>query len=186
MHSAVCQDLHAEFARGRIKEDETMKVLLVVALGCVFAVAAAPGLAQERSKTAGEAEAGTFAWGHGLAYVRNHFVKAAEEFPEDKYGYRPNEDTRTFGEIVMHVARYNHLNAADDLGKPPQDVSEFAFHSKAQAVAKLKESFQELEEALKHKPGSGNVADSMIHASEHYGNLATYYRLNGLVPPASR
>ena len=86
----------------------------------------------------------------------------------------------------MHVARYNHLNAADDLGKQPEDVSEFAFHSKAQAVAKLKQSFQELEEALKHKPGSGNVGDSMIHASEHYGNLAIYYRLNGLVPPASR
>ncbi len=141
---------------------------------------------QERAKTAGEAAAGTFAWGHGLAYVRDHFVKAAEEFPEDRYGYRPSEEARSFAEIVMHVARYNHLNAAADLGKPEQDVSEFAFHSKSQALAKLKESFQELEEALKRKAASGNVGDSLIHASEHYGNLATYYRLNGLVPPASR
>jgi len=164
-----------------------MKRLLMIGAICMATLTSvAPGLAQERTQTAGEAGAGTFAWGHGLAYVRNHFVKAAEEFPEDKYGYRPTEEARSFAEIVMHVARYNHLNAADDLGKPPQDVSEFAFHSKTQAIAKLKESFQELEEALKHKPGSGNVADSMIHASEHYGNLATYYRLNGLVPPASR
>lgn len=161
---------------------------VAMALSCVMPLmAAAPGFAQQpRPKTQGEAAAGTFAWGHGLSYVRDHFIKAAEEFPEEKYSYRPSEEARSFAEIVMHVARYNHLNAVDDLGKPSQDVSEFAFHSKAQAIAKLKESFQELEEALKHKPGSGNVADSMIHASEHYGNLATYYRLNGLVPPASR
>jgi len=158
--------------------------IVILSLALAFTSASAP--AQERTKTAGETAAGTFAWGHGLVYVRDHFVKAAEEFPEDKYGYRPSEEARSFAEIVMHVARYNHLNAAADLGKPEQDVSEFAFHSKAQALAKLKESFQELEEALKRKPGSGNVGDSMIHASEHYGNLATYYRLNGLVPPASR
>ena len=65
-------------------------------------------------------------------------------------------------------------------------MSAFALHSKAQAIAKLKKSFDQLEEALRHKPGSGDVADQMIHVSEHYGNLATYYRLNGLVPPASR
>jgi DinB superfamily len=169
-----------------------MKSILHAILGSLLAltvVQSGQSRAQEqasRPKTAGEAEAGTFAWGHGLAYVRNHFVKAAEEFPEDKFSYRPTEEARSFAEIVMHVARVNHLNAADDLGKQPEDVSEFAFHSKAQALAKLKQSFQELDEALKRKPGSANVPDAMIHASEHYGNLATYYRLNGLVPPASR
>src|SRR5215469_14289363 len=165
-----------------------VKLVLSATLSCLMPFAAvSQGQAQDRkAMTSGEAAAGTFAWGHGLTYVRDHFVNAAEEFPEDKYGYRPNDDARSFAEIVMHVARYNHLNAAADLGKPEEDVSEFAFHSKAQALAKLKASFQELEEALKRKPGSGNVGDSMIHASEHYGNLATYYRLNGLVPPASR
>lgn len=164
---------------------------MAVGLGCLLALMAFFASAQQKEEkrapqTAGEAVAGTFAWGHGLSYVRDHFVKAAEEFPEEKYEYKPAEDSRTFAEIVMHVARVNHLNAADDLGKQPEDVSEFAFHSKAQAIAKLRESFQQLEEALKRKPGSGNVGDSMIHASEHYGNLAVYYRLNGLVPPASR
>ena len=161
--------------------------VFALVISCVAALASSPGLSQgQRPRTAGEAAAGTFAWGHGLTYVRDHFVKAAEEFPEEKYNYRPNDDVRTFGETVMHVARYNHLNAAADLGRPEEEVAEYAFHSKAQALTKLKQSFQELEEALKRKPGSGNVGDAMIHASEHYGNLATYYRLNGLVPPASR
>ena len=171
-----------------------MRFLPAIGLSCTLALIAAPGFAQkdqkdqtnQRARTAGEVAAGTFAWGHNLSYVRDHFVKAAEEFPEDKYNYRPNEDTRTFGEIVMHVARTTHLVAAGVLGIEDEDVSAFALHSKAQAIAKLKKSFDQLEEALRHKPGSGDVADQMIHVSEHYGNLATYYRLNGLVPPASR
>lgn len=166
-----------------------MRLFSAIALNLALALMAVPAQAQEnapRTRTAGEIAAGTWAWGNSLSYVRDHFLKAAEEFPEDKYNYRPTEDARSFAEIIMHVARSNHLDAAHELGKEQQDVSAFAFHSKAQAVAKLKESFQELEEVLKQKPGSGNVASSLIHVSEHYGNLATYYRLNGLVPPASR
>jgi len=170
-----------------------MRFLLAIGLSCTLTLMTVPGFAQKDRKkqneappTAGQVAAGSWAWGNDLSYVRNHFVKAAEEFPEDKYNYRPNEDTRTFGEIVMHVARTNHLVAADGLGIEEEDVSAFAFHSKVQAVAKLKKSFDQLEEALQDKPGSGAVADQMIHVSEHYGNLATYYRLNGLVPPASR
>jgi hypothetical protein len=112
-------------------------------------------------------------------------VKAAEEFPEDMYGYRPTKDVRTFGEIVMHVARYNHLTASHAMGRQSEDVREFAFHSKAEAVARLKKSFEELAEVVKEKPDKFDL-DALIHTSEHYGNLAVYYRLNGLVSPASR
>src|SRR5690348_8044887 len=160
--------------------------LHTVGLGCTLALMAAPAWTQQnRPKTSGEVAAGTFAWGHDLSYVRDRFVKAAEEFPEDKYSYRPTEDVRTFGEIVLHVARYNHLTAAHAMGREAEDVREFAFHSKAQAVAKLKKSFEELAEVARQKPDAFDP-DVLIHASEHYGNLATYYRLNGLVPPASR
>lgn len=159
----------------------------VFALGCVLTLASPRGFRQEqRTKTAGEVAAGSWAWGDGLAYVRNHFEKAAEEFPEDKYNYRPNDDTRSFAEIVMHIARSVHRTAAWDLGREEEDVSAFAFLSKAQSIARLKKSFDELEEALKRKPSSKDIASELIHVSEHYGNLATYYRINGLVPPASR
>src|SRR6267378_5548088 len=173
-----------------------VRFFLAVGLSCALALMAVSALPQKNQKdqknqkeappTAGQVAAGSWAWGSDLSYVRNHFVRAAEEFPEDQYGYRPNEDVRTFGEIVLHVARVIHLDATDELGRPPDDVSEFAFHSKAQAVATLKKSFQELEEVAKQKPNSATVASSLVHASEHYGNLAVYYRLNGLVPPASR
>lgn len=161
------------------------RFLRAVGLGFLTLIAVS-GLAQEsRPKTSGEVAAGTFAWGHDLSYVRDHFVKAAEEFPEDKYSYRPTEDVRTFGEIVLHVARYNHLVASHAMERQSEDVREFAFHSKAEAIAKLTKSFEELAEVVKRKPDRLDL-DVLIHASEHYGNLVVYYRMNGLVPPASR
>jgi len=176
------------------KEGEMKRFFLAaIGLSCIVALMAVPGFARkdqkdqknQRTRTAGEVVAGTFAWGHDLSYVRDHFVKAAEEFPENKYGYRPTEDVRTFGEIIMHVARYNHLTASHAMGRQSEDVREFAFHSKAEAVARLKKSFEELAEVVKEKPDKFDL-DALIHTSEHYGNLAVYYRLNGLVPPASR
>ncbi len=62
------------------------RFLHTVGLGCTLALVAAPGLGQQnRPKTAGEVAAGSFAWGHSLAYVRNHFVKAAEEFWVERF-----------------------------------------------------------------------------------------------------
>ncbi len=171
------------------------RIFAAVVFSCILVLAAVPALARQDQKdqknqkeappTAGQIAAGTWAWGQDLSYVRDHFVKAAEEFPEDKYDYRPTGEARSFAEIIMHVARYNHLAASHAMERQSEDVREFAFHSKAQAIVKLKKSFEELAEVAKQKPDNFELG-VLIHTSEHYGNLATYYRLNGLVPPASR
>src|SRR5437867_12988705 len=119
-------------------EGEMMRLLAAIGLSCTLALMAVPGFAQkdqrdqknQRARTAGEVAAGTFAWGHDLSYVRNHFVKAAEEFPEDKYSYRPTEEVRTFGEIVLHVARYKHLVAAHAVDRQAEEVRDLAFTEK--------------------------------------------------------
>ena len=36
--------------------------------------------------------------------VRNNTIKIAEDIPEDKYGFRPAEGTRTVAELLSHVA----------------------------------------------------------------------------------
>src|SRR5947207_552467 len=42
---------------------------------------------------------------------RNNIVRTAEKMPEENYGMRPGaqQDVRTFGQQVAHVARYNFL-----------------------------------------------------------------------------
>ncbi len=121
--------------------------------------------------------------------VGNKLVTAAEEFPGELYEYKPNEEVRTFGEILLHIARSNDLIASRIGERPPSDVKQFGYRTKAEAIATLKQSFATVVEAIEKNPDPKGVPAWLYvvnHGSEHYGNLVVYYRLNGLVPPASR
>ena len=130
--------------------------------------------------------------------VGNKLVTAAEEFPEELFDYRPldyardkpNEDVRTFGEILLHVARSNDLIASSLAQRAPSDLKQFGYTNKAEAVATLKKSFEDVVAAIEQHGDPSEMQVSWVyalnHGSEHYGNLVVYYRLNGLVPPASR
>jgi len=131
----------------------------------------------------------------------------AEDFPEDKYDYRPAPSVRTFAEQLLHMAGSNYLFTNAALGqRPPGPESESRerFKSKAEVLAYVKKSFQDGAEAIQSKSGQGlnqsvknpeggrqiqllGLAYSLLeHAGEHYGQLVMYYRLAGLVPPESR
>jgi hypothetical protein len=106
--------------------------------------------------------------------VADKVVRLAEEFPEERYDYLE----RTLrGEAVD--------GAANEL--PPETYS-----TKAEVVAVVKTTFAGVRSELARNGAARAAADvdsvvSFIeHGGEHYGQLAVYYRLNGLVPPASR
>jgi len=133
----------------------------------------------------------------------------AEDMPEAKYWYQPTKDVRTFGDMLLHVggSNYDIVNAVAgrQLGKSENDPPRKEHNSKAAVVAYLKKSFADgasvlrgikshdaFEKPVKDPWGSGlSHPHSMwlkviAHASEHYGSLVTYYRVQGLVPPESR
>src|SRR5688572_5394184 len=43
----------------------------------------------------------------GWTEVGEKLVKMAEEFPEDKFEYKPANGVRTFGDVLRHVAFWN-------------------------------------------------------------------------------
>ena len=53
--------------------------------------------------------------------VRGNTIQAAEEIPEDKYGFRAASETRTIGQLLAHIAvgpwfqLHVHTNGIDDL-----------------------------------------------------------------------
>jgi hypothetical protein len=132
----------------------------------------------------------------GWNEVGQKFVALAEEFPEDKYDYRPTADVRTFGDVARHVAFWNGWVAKTARGEKadgsPNELPKAQFATKAAVVAALKSSLAEAAAALRQhadapEPRQTSLWASFIaHTSEHYGQLVVYYRLNGLVPPASR
>lgn len=121
-------------------------------------------------------------------------------------GYGPKE-LRTFAEQVKHVACANFAFAAEMDGKTPPAACDTGGPSPAKSrdelVAYLHDSHKALRksiEAITHKnmfdpiegPYAGpntrlGIAQTAIwHIADHYGQLAVYMRLNGIVPPASR
>jgi hypothetical protein len=134
--------------------------------------------------------------------IREKMVAIAEDFPDDLYNtYRPkgNQDVRTAGEILLHVAGVNRRmgfvlsttqqkDALFAAGRVPTGLT-FPYVSKQDTVTGVKESFETVRMAIQDNPDPENLEGwiyVIAHSSEHFGNLVTYYRDNGLAPPTSR
>jgi uncharacterized damage-inducible protein DinB len=130
----------------------------------------------------------------------------AEDFPEDKYDFKPTPAQRSFAEQLLHAAGSNYFFINPVMGKEPQaaeDPKRDQYKSKADIVAFVKKSFADGAAAIQSKGEKGlttevvyfpdqkarvlDIAYGLIeHSGEHYGQLVVYYRLAGLVPPESR
>jgi hypothetical protein len=123
-------------------------------------------------------------------------VKLAEEFPEDKYEFRPVAGVRTFADQLRHVAFWNGFVASSARGEKADgklnELPKADYPSKAAIVKALKSHFAEATAQLKNGPATPTpkLLDLWVsfteHSGEHYGQMVVYYRLNGIVPPASR
>jgi hypothetical protein len=112
----------------------------------------------------------------------------AEDFPEDKYTYKPHSDSRSFGEELMHVAGVNTRLARQAAGEQVDNAAlqkEFVYVSKPDTVTKLKKSIEEVKVVV-DGPDCLRLIGALEHAGEEYGKLTVHYRVNGLVPPRSR
>ncbi len=133
--------------------------------------------------------------------VKDITVRAAEKMPEALYGFQPTPEVRTFGQLVGHVADSNVMLCSMALGekKEPWTV-EKTKTSKADLVAALKESIVVCDRVFAQ--GDADLATGVNlfgvdtnrfalvgliigHEFEHYGNMVTYMRVKGLVPPSS-
>jgi len=136
--------------------------------------------------------------------IGRKLIAMAEDFPEDKYDFKPTPAQRSFAEQLLHAAASNYDFTDTVMGqKPPAgDPKRDQYKTKADIVAFVKKSFADGAAAIQSKGEKGlttevvysqqkarvlDIAYGMIeHSGEHYGQLVVYYRLAGLVPPESR
>jgi len=138
-------------------------------------------------------------WEQLTAYI----TTAAAELPESTYSYRPTAAVRSFGQLVGHVAGAQYLICAAAMGEPPREEDEIerSRTSKAELLAALKASTEYCARAYQQTDRAAQQATKLFgqehtrlyalglnatHNAEHYGNVVTYLRLNGIVPPSSR
>ena len=134
--------------------------------------------------------------------TKNNLMRSAEKMPEQYYSFKPTPDVRSFGELVGHLADYQYVFCSAAAGeKPPVSGIEEAKHSKAHLIQALKEGFAycdkvysgitdaKLADMVKLEGRSMAVLTAFTvntsHNNEHYGNMVTYLRMKGLVPPSS-
>ena len=139
--------------------------------------------------------------------IGRKLIAMAEDFPEDKYDFKPVPAQRTFAEQLLHASGVNYYFTNVVLGeKPPasENPPRDQFKSKAAIVEYVKKSFADGAAAIQKKGDNGmsaTVVDPYAnqyvrvidyaygfieHSGEHYGQLVVYYRVAGLVPPESR
>ena len=138
--------------------------------------------------------------------IGRKLIAMAEDFPEDKYAYKPAPESRTFGAMLLHVSgsMYYFTDLAE--GKKPRypdDPKQDNLKTKAQIVAFVKQCVADGADEIKKEGDKGmnetindggphltrlyDLAYGLIeHSGEHYGALVVYYRNNGMVPPESR
>ena len=129
-------------------------------------------------------------------------LRAAEVMPEEGYSFKPVDTVRTFGQILGHIADSQYLFSSKVLGeKSPAPQVEKTKATKAELIAALKEAFAYTDKAFDgmtdasaaemvklmggDAPKLGVLTTNSLHTVEHYGNLITYLRMKGLVPPTS-
>ena len=139
------------------------------------------------------------------ATVRRNLAEAAAAMPAAAYGFNPTPEVRSFGQVIGHVINANFFFCSQARGeKSPgaQDYEKVA--DKATLVKALNDAlaycdgaYNDTTDTTFHTlvkvaaPSKEQTPRGMVlmfnttHNEEHYGNLAVYMRLKGLVPPST-
>lgn len=133
--------------------------------------------------------------------VKNNILRSAEKMPEENYGFKPAPRVRTFGQLLGHVAEEQYIFCSAVRGEQKAADIEKTKTSKADLLAALRESFSYCDVAYDGltdaaavemvKAGAAEHTKlrmlwvNTVHDESHYGNIVTYLRIKGLVPPST-
>jgi uncharacterized damage-inducible protein DinB len=178
-------------------------VAMPVAAACALMLSAGSAGAQSAAMANPVASGVRTAWDG----AKGNLTRSAEMMPEGDYSFRPVDTVRTFGQILAHVAGANYVFCSVAKGeKSPhaEEAFEKTATTRAQIIKALNESIAYCDGAyaalddkragetveLPFGMGKGARALPLMlntgHLQEHYGNLVTYFRVKGMVPPSSQ
>ena len=137
------------------------------------------------------------------SFISNAVIGAAQKMPEESYSFKPTPEVRSFGQLVGHEADANYMFCSQVAGEanPSKGSIEKTKTSKADLIASLKDAVaycNKTFDGMTDAKGSDMVqmfsfhmaklsvlSLNTAHTDEHYGNMVTYLRMKGIVPPTS-
>ena len=181
----------------------------VVTFACCAAFAGAAAAQGQRAGAPPAAPASVGAEVNGFyTRIAGFITRSAEMVPEDKYTWAPTPEVRNFARLFAHIVDDNNgacWQSAGLAAAPARmDVRDGETWTAsaarkadlqkalADSVALCEKAFAAVTPAnmMEQPTGRGRTRiGSLIyntsHINEHYGNLVTYIRLQGMVPPSS-
>ncbi len=137
-------------------------------------------------------------WQQTTAYL----LAAAEQMPEADYGFKPTPQVRSFGQLIGHIANAQTMICSAAMGETPQGGRNWEeVTEKAALIEALRGSNAVCERAHgqsdeaamqtirmfgQDRTRLGALVLNAAHNFEHYGNIVTYMRIKGMVPPSSQ
>ena len=135
--------------------------------------------------------------------VKKNIAASAAALPEADYGFKPTAAVRSFGQIVGHLVNDHYLICSAAKGEQnPFAKTDFEKTASKAELAKALEASNAYCDAVYGAMTDaaalttveffgdkytklGLLQINATHDSEHYGNLVTYLRIKGIVPPSS-
>jgi uncharacterized damage-inducible protein DinB len=135
--------------------------------------------------------------------VKRYVSGSAEKMPAEHYGFKPTPDVRSFGELIGHLANEHYLLCSPLKGEanPMEKVDFEKTTAKADLVKAINDSNAYCDAAYAAVNDDPKTITSfsptrrdtpfrvmllnVTHDNEHYGNIITYLRMKGIVPPSS-
>lgn len=135
--------------------------------------------------------------------IKGNVTKAAARMAESDYGFAPTPEVRNFGRLVGHIANANYMLCAAAAGEKSPSTSDVEKTATTKAdlekalagafaycdgvFAKMTDTagLEKVKYFLGEQPKLAVLAFNNAHNMEHYGNIVTYMRMKGLVPPSS-
>ncbi len=133
--------------------------------------------------------------------LKDDVLRSAEKMAEADYSFRPTPDVRTYGELLTHIASAQFLFCGIASNGKMVMKNYATAKTKSEIVSALQEGFAFCDGVYGKMTdadaatmvsffGQQRTKLSMLdfniaHGFEHYGNLVTYMRMKGIVPPSS-
>lgn len=171
-----------------------MRIPLFTAVMCVLAVGPAPAQTGDPNPYTKAVQA-QFKQIHGIV------VRSAQKIGEDLYTFKPTPEVRSIGELFGHIADAEAAICGMAKGDKPAFGTLDKKTTKAEALEALKTASAACDAVfatMTDQAGAATIsmfgqptpklmvlAFNNTHSWEHYGNLVTYMRLKGIVPPTS-
>ena len=142
------------------------------------------------------------------ASLKRNLTGAAEKMPVEHFSFRATPDVRTYAELFAHTidTQIYFCNLVKGGANPTAGKNlEKTVTDKAGVVQMVKDGFAYCDDVFagltdeklttmitigtapkSYQSALGNQATFVvIHGNEHYGNMVTYMRIKGIVPPSS-